>query len=153
MPLSPTGSVIQQALRNVWFASNAGMYWANVARSTALYKTTSTFCWAACANAAFCVSGVPSVLITLSVQPSRSVACLMMPPSIEQFGVPQLTNTTVLPRGIGLPTGVLAGICVGCLLYLATSACAAAKPASELLLSLGALVPAPPGLVLFELLH
>src|SRR6266702_1443049 len=132
MPLSPTGSVMQHALRNVWFAWNAGMYCANVSRSTALYRTTSTFCCTACPNADFCVSGVPSVLITFSVQPSRSVACLMMPPSIEQFGVPQLTKTTVLPLGIGLPTGALAGICVGCWLYLSTSACAAARPESEL---------------------
>src|SRR6266536_5777838 len=139
MPLLPTGSVMQQALRKVWFALSCGMYCAKVARSTALYRTTSTFCCTACANADFWVSGVPSVLITFSVQPSRSVACLMMLPSIEQFGVPQLTNTTVLPLGTGLPIGSLAGISVGCWLYLSTSACSAASPA----LSPAPLVPPP----------
>src|SRR4051812_15804480 len=107
MPLLPTGSVMQQALTKVWFASSCGMYWAKVARSTALYSTTSTFCCTACAKADFCVSGVPSVLITCSIQPRRLVACLMMLPSIEQVGVPQLTNNTVLPLGTGLPIGVL----------------------------------------------
>jgi hypothetical protein len=43
-------------------------------------------------KAFFCDSGVPSVLIVFKVQPSESVACLMMVFSSAQLGVPQETK-------------------------------------------------------------
>jgi hypothetical protein len=58
---------------------------------------------------------------------------------------------------MGFPIGTLAGIVVGCLLYVSTSFCAAAKPASvvalvELPPEVAVVLEPPPELFL-ELLH
>ena len=82
----------------------------------------------ACANAAFSVSGVPSVFTVRSVQPSASVPCLTMSDSCAHSGVPQLMKKTVLPFGTVAPTGVVTGIVVGRGEYFATKAFAAAVP-------------------------
>src|SRR5690348_17629647 len=66
--------------------------------------------------------------MVVSVQPSWSVAPLMMALSRLQASTPQLMKSIFFPVGIFLPTGAVMGIVPGRTLYLLTVALAASRP-------------------------
>src|SRR6266542_5100156 len=97
-----------------------------------------------CSQAFWTCAGVPSVLRTCSVQPSRSAACLMMSPSRLQAELPQLMKSIFFPVGIGLPIGTSKLMLVGRVSYLATAAFAAATGSPD------TAVPPPPDVAVDE---
>src|SRR4051812_29598816 len=82
-----------------------------------------------CSNAFRVDCGEPSVLMALMVQPSRLACDLSRSAIWLQSADAQLMKATVLPLGIGFPTGVVKGNSVG----WASKVCntALAEPASE----------------------
>src|SRR4051794_7307228 len=66
-------------------------------------------------------SGVPSVAITVTVQPSSLAPSLRTSANSRQVEGPQPMKKIFLPLGIGLPTGSVLGIDVGCFSLSATS--------------------------------
>src|SRR4051812_29223246 len=68
--------------------------------------------------------GEPSVAIVFDVQPSFAAASATILPCVWQAAAPQLMNTSFLPVGMVLPTGVVTVIALGRLVACATMALA-----------------------------
>src|SRR5262249_16284361 len=131
MPVvEPGRSVTQQPATKVWFAFSAATSEANTACGIAEYRPAAGLGRTTWLKAAFQWWGVPSLFRTTVFQPSRSSACLTRAPSWVHSGdAPQVTKSTVLPFGTGLPILTVLVIDVGCCSYLESSAWAFARPA------------------------
>ena len=133
----PSTSSVEDSITGIFICCSCLSCCEKTARGNPLATTASGLSLTACFHAAWTLSGVPCVLICLTVQPSVFAASLRFLYSDVHAVTPQLMKSIRFPVGIGLPIGWLTGIWVGrCAHWAASLSAVVSSPFDDALLLL-----------------